>query len=117
MNDRHEYRIPMFTDKGHFVEYQYVTLGDIIEVMLCGYNGEPEQCTGLHDKNGKLIYEGDCVVLVNGATHPITVLWDGIGWKFIRNGKRIEYAYESDIMSDISKCEIIGNIHETEVEK
>ena len=61
MNDRFKFRIPMFTDKGTFTEFQHLELGDEIECTLCGYNGEPQQCTGLKDKNNKLIYEGDIV--------------------------------------------------------
>ena len=59
MSDRFKFRIPMFTDKGTFTEFQYIELGDEIECNLCGCNGEPQQATGLKDKNGTLIYEGD----------------------------------------------------------
>ena len=55
MNNRFKFRIPMFTDKDTFTEFQYLELGEQEECTLCGYNGEPQQCTGFKDKNGKLI--------------------------------------------------------------
>lgn len=41
MQDRFKFRIPMFTDKGSFIGFQYLELGDFIECTLCGTNGEP----------------------------------------------------------------------------
>lgn len=57
---RLKFRIPMFTDKGTFTEFQYLELGDEIETTLCGYNGDPQFCTGIKIKK-KFLYEGDIV--------------------------------------------------------
>ena len=62
MEESLNFRIPMFTNKDSFMEFQYVELGEQIEYTLCGYNGEPQQCIGRKDKNGKFIFVGDIVI-------------------------------------------------------
>lgn len=112
MIDRFKFRIPMFTDKGTFTEFQYIELGDEIECTLCGYNGEPQQCTGLKDKNGTLIYEGDIVIEHYHNTKETAtkkVFYDKIV---------IGFAYTDDIeynqlcITDGHRLQVIGNIYE-----
>ena len=111
MKDRLNFRIPMFTDKGSFLEFQYIYLGDEIECTLCGYNGEAEQCTGLKDKNGKLIYEGDIVTFDKELRKGIIKYYTNYCWFFVEVEKS-KWARPFNNIPDRQYLEVIGNIHQ-----
>lgn len=72
-----------------------------------------EQCTGVKDKSGKMIFEGD---VVDYFGEPATIVWDCCGFKIKTNDDICHEFYRNgiEIIDNVHKTgiEIIGNIHE-----
>ena len=77
------------------------------EVMCTVLTNTIGQCTGLTDKSGKNIFEGDIVIYDKWSKRVIC--YEGAGWK----EKEVEGYQQTFSMVDSSKCyEVIGNIHD-----
>ena len=126
MEDRFKVRLWDITERKFIkvTEIDYYTDGEEVTVHYDGDTFDTildegdlkacfvEQCTGLRDKHGKLIYEGD-ILNVDNTENPENYPYVGsvirskneAALKFLTGN--IEVA-----LTDGNRCEVIGNIHE-----
>lgn len=99
--DNGEWVVGSYINGGFIIKTNHTECVDIFENTIC-------QCTGLKDKNGKLIWEND---IVNTQCGKAIVVWDKAEWriKWIKDAiwrKDLHFWTNEDDW----KCEVIGNI-------
>lgn len=96
----------------------YDELDGFIETLYDTYEVIPEtigQYTGLEDKNGTKIFEGDIVQL---GDIKMEIFWGediGIGYGFCWKPYGEEQNYHESMTGFIDEYEVVGNIHDRKV--
>lgn len=114
MNDRFTFRF-FNTETKKYMPEQYVDETSVfLLARLGGHKYTFEQCTGLKDKNGRLIYEGDIVCWTRAQTDgdvdsicPIVFDNDMCSFGPLLNGHSLWMPHQTDL-----RMEVLGNIHE-----
>ena len=97
------------------IRSELVELGWSVEQLTTNNNFEIMQFTGLKDKNGKEIFEGDIVRCFGGENYLATIVWNhgGFEMKWHKESIRTVEGMQEPLLTNITiDAEIIGNVFE-----
>ena len=86
---------------------EYFDLKNEYKKLNCLYGKNIMQCTGLHDKNGKEIYEGD-ILKHNYYEEPQQVTFSD---RFVAYKLQPADVFIQKVDEDLALIEVIGNIY------
>ena len=109
MNDRFKFRV---WDKESQKYHNGMEIFDYMRGVLSPDKYVMEQSTGLKDKNGKLIYEGDILKCVHSDIMKYKIYWGRSCWRMKVYGTDNKIVDDTHLFLDTTILEIIGNIHE-----
>lgn len=125
MNDRLRFRVYDKINNSYVTDCYFIDqLGDLIKIsedddhidrVQDQDNFIVEQCTGLRDKNGTLIFEGDFVkIAFRDQTLHYCVKYDQSNCQLYLSCGEMEFSESFDVLDDWA-IEITGNIQEMEM--
>ena len=115
MNDRFTFRF-FNTETKKYMPAQYVDETSVfLLARLGGHKYTIEQCTGLKDKNGRLIYEND-IVRITGDIMTIDPRYDNklyvVNYSDLSFGFDMVGEEKGTLYGECWDYEVVGNIHE-----
>ncbi|MCY7152224.1 YopX family protein [Streptococcus gallolyticus subsp. gallolyticus] len=94
-----------------FFDDEVQMISDVTDFYTYG-EFELMQSTGLIDKNGKEIFEGDVLKTYDGELAKVVWNKELACWEAEFLGEIVDLSEVADVKSSRSDCEIVGNIYE-----